>query len=102
MSSQQATIGPALMEEVERTNIVIMRGLGQGRRTPPRKDPYAMDIDQGKSCYICGEFGHMAHYCRNQEERVVAERRLEYEERREELFEYENYLKGKKNLDTLN
>ena len=44
----------------------------------------------------------MAHYCRNQEERVVAERRLEYEERREGLFEYENYLKGKKNLDTLN
>jgi len=44
----------------------------------------------------------MAHYYRNQEGRVVAERRLEYEGRREGLFEYENHLKGKKNLDTLN
>ena len=58
MSSQQATIGPALMEEVERTNTVMMRGLGQGRRTPPRKDSYAMDIDRGKSCYICGVWAH--------------------------------------------
>jgi len=90
------------MEEVERTNIVMMRGLGQGRGTPPRKDLYAIDIDQGKSCYICGGFEHMAHYYRNQKGRVVAERRLEYEERREGLFEYENYLKGKKNLNTLN
>jgi len=45
MSSQQATIGPALMEEVERTNTVMMRGLGQGKETPPRKDLYTMDID---------------------------------------------------------
>ena len=27
---QQATIGPALMEGVERTNAVVVRGAGQG------------------------------------------------------------------------
>ena len=29
MPSQQATIGPALMEGVERTNAIVVRGIGQ-------------------------------------------------------------------------
>jgi len=53
------TTGPALMEGVERTNMVVVRGQGQGIGAPKR-DPYAMDVDRGRNCYICGEFGHIA------------------------------------------
>ena len=54
---QQATIGPAPMEGVERMNAVVVRGQGAG--VPPRQDPFAMDIDRGRNCYACGGFGHM-------------------------------------------
>ena len=57
---QQATTGPALMEGVERTNAVVLRGAGQGAGVPPRWDPFAMDIDHGRNCYTCRRFGHMA------------------------------------------
>ena len=30
MPPQQATTGPVLMEEIERTNAVVVRGAGQG------------------------------------------------------------------------
>ena len=40
MPFQQATIGPALMEGVERMNAVVVRGTGQGQGqsagVPPR------------------------------------------------------------------
>ena len=62
---QQMTTRPALMEGVERTNAVVVRGTGQGTRVPPRRDPFAMEVDQGQNCYTCGGFGHMAHNCRN-------------------------------------
>ena len=46
---QQATMGPALMEGVERTNAVVVRGSGQGTGqsvgVPPRRDPFAMEVD---------------------------------------------------------
>jgi len=59
---QQATMGPAPMEGIERTNAVVVRGQGQGQGagTPPRRDPFAMDIDRGRNCYTCGGFGHIA------------------------------------------
>jgi len=59
---QQATTGPALMEGVERTNVVVVRGSGSeaGVGISPRRDPFAMEIDQGHNCYTCGGFGHMA------------------------------------------
>ena len=46
MPSQQATTGPTPMEEVERTNTVVIRGQGQGQDVgvPPRQDPYAMEL----------------------------------------------------------
>jgi len=53
------------MEEVERTNAVVVRGSGQGMETPPRRDPYAMEVDCGRNYYACGGFGHMACHCRN-------------------------------------
>ena len=57
---QQATTGPALMEGVERTNAVVVKGQGQNTGIPPRRDPFAMEVDRGRNCYACGGFGHMA------------------------------------------
>ena len=103
---QQATTGPALMESVERTNTVVVRGSGTGQNVgvPPRRDPFAMDIDRGRNCYACGGFGHMAHHCRNrgQRGRVAEERRLEYGGGRiEGINEYSDNLKGMENLESL-
>ena len=48
---QQATAGPALMEGVERTNAVVLRGsglgVGQSAGAPLRRDPFAMEVDWG-------------------------------------------------------
>ena len=67
-----------------------------------RKDLYAMEVDRGRNCYTCREFGHMAHYCENWGKgRVADRRRLEYKGR-ERLYEHMNYLKEEKNLETLN
>jgi len=78
MPSQQGTTEPALMEGVERMNVVVVRGQGQGIEAP-RRDPYVMEVDRGRNCYTCGGFGHMAQHCKNQGRgRVVEKRRLEY------------------------
>ena len=80
MPSQQVTIGPALIEGVERMNTVVMREQEQGMRAPPRKDLYTMEINRGRNCYACREFGHIAYHCRNQEQRgrVMEGKRVEY------------------------
>jgi len=66
---QQVTTGPAPMERIERTNVVVVRGVGLGAGSnvgiPPRRNSYAMEIDQGRNCYACGSFGHMAYHYRN-------------------------------------
>ena len=105
---QQATTGPALMEGVERTNVVVVRGSGQGTGqsmgAPPRQDPFAMDIDRGRNCYACGGFGHMAHHYRNKRQRgkVAEGRRLEYSGGRiEGINEHLDNLKGVENLESL-
>ena len=103
--SQQATMGPALMEGIERTNTVVVRGQGQGAGVPPRQDPWTMDIDRGRNCFACRGFGHMACHCRNrgQRGRVADNRRVEYGGGRiEEISNYENNLKEKENLELLN
>ena len=102
---QQATTGPAPMEGVERTNAVVVRGAGQGIGTPPRRDPYAMEVDRGRNCYACGGFGHMAHHCRNrgQRGRVADNRRVEYSGGRiEEISNFADNLKEGENLELLN
>ena len=104
---QQATMGPAPMEGVERTNVVVVRGLGVGQSggAPPRRDPFAMDIDRGQNCYVCGSFEHMACHCRNREQRgrVADNRRVEYGGGRiEEISNFENNLKEGENLELLN
>jgi len=93
------------MEGVERTNAVVVRGQGQDAGVPPRRDPYAMKIDKGRNCYACGGFRHMAHHCRNQEQRgsVAENRRVEYRgERIEEITNFGNNLKEEENLELLN
>ena len=102
MLSQQATTGPAPMEGVERTNAVVVKGAGQGVGAPPRRDPYAMEVNRGRNCYACGGFGHMAHHCRNQGDKVAEERKLEYgREGIKGNFEHSNNLKGVENLESL-
>jgi len=106
---QQVTMGPALMEGVERTNAVVVRGsgsgIGQSAVVPPRRDSFAMEVDQGRNCYACGGFGHMAHHCRNwsQRDRIMENRRVEHGGGRiEEISNFVNNLKEKENLELLN
>ena len=64
-----------------------------------------MEVDQGRNCYACGGFGHMARNCRNwgQRGRVAKNRRVEYGERRiEEIPNFVNNLKEVENLKLLN
>ena len=98
---QQATTGPAPMEGVERTNAVVVRGQSAG--TPPRRDPYAMEVDRERNCYACGGFGNMARHCRNRGRgRPMDGRRVEYGGGRlEEIFDNANNLKGGENLELL-
>ena len=107
--SQQATTRPALMEGIERTNAVVLRGSGSGGGQnaggPPRRDPFAMDIDRGRNCYACGGFGHMARHCRNRgmRGRVADNRRVEYGgEQIEEVTNFSNNLKVGEDLELLN
>jgi len=99
---QQATTGPAPMEGIERTNAVVVRGQGAG--APPRRDPFAMEVDRGRNCYACGGFGHMARHCRNRGRgRPMDGRRVEYGDGKiEEISNFENNLKEGENLELLN
>ena len=104
---QQATIGPAPMKVIKRTNAVVMRGsrIEQSIGTPPKRDSFAMEIDQGRNCYTCRGFGHMARNCRNwsQRGRVAENRRVEYGGGRiEEIPNFVNNLKEEENLELLN
>ena len=103
MPSQQVTTGPVLIEEVERTNAVVVRRQGQGMEAPPRRDPYAMEVDRGRNCYACRGFGHMACHCRNRGRgRVMEGRRVEYGGGIiEEIYDHTNNLKGVENLELL-
>ena len=100
---QQATMGPAPMEGVERTNAVVVRGQGQSMGAPPRHDPFAMEVDHGRNCYACGGFGHMARNCRNRGRgRPMDGRRVEYGGGRiEEINDQRDNLKGVENLELL-
>ena len=92
------------MEGVERMNVLVVRGAGQGAGIPPRWNPYAIEIDRRRNYYACGGFGHMAHHCRNKgRERLIEERRMEYSGGRiEEINDYTNNLKEVENLELLN
>jgi len=91
------------MEGVERTNAIVVRGAGQGVGAPPRRDPYAMEVDRGRNCYACGGFRHMARHCRNRGRgKLMERRRVEYRGGRiEEINNYRDNLKGVENLELL-
>jgi len=84
----------------------VVRGLGAGGEqnmgVPPRWDPYAMEIDQGRNCYACRGFGHMVCHCRNRgmRGRVTENRRMEYGEGR--ITNLLNNLKEEEDLELLN
>jgi len=107
MPPQQATTGSALMKEVERINAVIVReqgqGLGQDAGVPLRWDPYVMEVDRGRNCYVCESFGHMAYHCRNKRKgKVIEGRRVEYRGGKiKEIYEHSNNLKGVESLELL-
>jgi len=102
--SQQVTMGPAPMKEVERMNAVVVRGQGQGAGVPPRQNPFAMEVDRGRNCYACRGFGHMARHYRNRERgRPMDGRRVEYGGGQiEEIINLSDNLKEGKNLELLN
>ena len=92
------------MEGMERTNMVVVRESGLEMGAPPRRDPYAMEVDCGRNCYACGGFGHMARHYKNrgQRRRVKQGRRVEYgrwniEENNEQI----RHLKEVENLEFL-
>ena len=98
---QQVTTGPAPMEGIERTNAAVIREQGQGQNMgiPPRRDPFAMEVDRGRNCFACGGFGHMARHCRNRG-RVM--RRVEIGGGRfEGNIEQIGHLKEVENLEAL-
>ena len=64
MPPQWATTRPTPIERIKRTNMVVVRGQGQGMEAY-RRDPYTMEINKGRNCYACRGFGHMAHHYRN-------------------------------------
>jgi len=103
MPPQQVTTGPAPMEGIERTNVVVVRDVGQGVGVPPRRDLYAMEIDRERNCYACGGFGHMARHYRNRRRgRAMEGRRAEYGGGRiKEINKHLDYLKGVENLESL-
>ena len=104
---QQVTIGPAPMEGVKRTNVVVVRGAGQGQSmgAPPRRDPFAMEVVRGRNCFACGGFGHMARHCRHRglRGRVGENRRIEYGGGQiKEVTNFSNNLKAGEDLELLN
>jgi len=89
---QQVPTGPAPMEGVERTNVVMANP--QQRAGFPQRNPYAMDVDrrENRNCYTCERFGHLARHCRNR--RIGMNRRMEVEQ--------DNNLNGKRGLGSPN
>ena len=84
---------------------MVVRELGQGAGVPPRRDPFAMEVDWGRNCYACGGFRYIACHCRNrgQRGRVAENRRVEYGRGQiEEIPNFVNNLKEEENLELLN
>jgi len=92
------------MEEIEKTNAVVVRRAGQGAGVSPRQDPFAMEVDRGRNCYACRGFRHMARHCRNRGGgRLMDGRRVEYRGGRiKEIINLSDNLKEGKNLELLN
>ena len=95
MSQPQMPIGPVLIEEVERTNIVIVHP--QHRVGLVQHNLYAMDIDrsENRNYYNYRRFGYLARNCRNRRirNRIEKGKRLEYRQKLIMKEEQENLNK---------
>ena len=60
-------VEPDLIEDIERTNVVLVRNplQGQGKDGGIKRDSYIMDVGKGRNCYSCRGFGHLVRNCRN-------------------------------------
>ena len=58
MPPQQVTTGSALMEGIERMNMVIL--CPQQREGVAQRNLYAIEVDRRRNCYTCRGFGHIA------------------------------------------
>ena len=87
------------MEEIERTNTVVVRNPLQeqeDREGEIRRDSCTMDVNRGRNYYNCREFSHIVQNCRNQ--RIVGQkRRIKYRDNLNTM----NKLKEKENLVVL-
>jgi len=84
------------MEEVEKTNAVVVRNPIQGqeeREVGIKRDLYAMEIDRRRNYYSCRGFGYLAQNYKNQG-RISQERRIEYRDNESNS----NNLKEEENL----
>ena len=90
------------MEEVERTNTVVVREQGQ-RMGALRRDPYVIEMDRERNCYDCRDFRHIAHHYRNwRRGRAMKGRRVEYGGKRfEGNIKQIRHLKEVENLEAL-
>ena len=75
-------MGPAPIEEVEKTDTVIV--CPQQRVEVIQRSSYVINIDRGRNCYACGGFEHMAQHCRNRGivNRIGEGKKLEYKSRK--------------------
>ena len=88
MLPQQATTGPALMEEVERIEAVMVHSQQKARFA--QRNPYAIDVNRGRNCYACEGFGHLTRHYRN--------RRMGMNRRMEQVEDNSNNLNGDRGL----
>jgi len=100
MPPQQMITRPALIERVERTEVVMIRP--QQRVEFAQQNPYIMKVNRSnRNCYNCEGFGDLARHCRNRgiENKIGKGRRLEDGgQRREKGGKGQSNLNGEGNL----
>ena len=80
--------GPTLIEEVKRTNALIVQPTQ--RVEFAQHNSYAIKVDRERNCYSHGKFSHLAWNCKRQ---IISQgRRMEYEDNR-------NYRQNNLNKD---
>ena len=88
--------GSALIEGVERMNVVIV--CSNQRAVFTQHNLYAIDVDRGnRNCYSCREYGYLAQNCRRQN--IGQGRRVEYKDNKNYR---QNNLNRERDLIVLN
>ena len=79
------------MEEVKKTNAVMVNPQSQQIEFVPRWDPYAMNMNRGRKYYNYKGFSYITRYCRNQK-MVGQERRINYQDNNKDLKEEKSLI----------